>query len=101
MEYLAAVQLEWSASSFPGSDRVYQVTYFGTVEADRVRIRGKSKVCYGKEEIIMRITKGDKTVSIPAWAVVIGLLVVDNVVVNVCKTVGISKLAKSEKKEES
>ena len=49
----------------------------------------------------MRITKGDKTVSIPAWAVVIGLLVVDNVVVNVCKTVGISKLAKSEKKEES
>lgn len=33
----------------------------------------------------MKITKGDKTVSIPGWALLVCALVVDNIVANVCK----------------
>ena len=35
----------------------------------------------------MRITKGDKTIIIPNWAIVIGALVADNIVSNICSTV--------------
>lgn len=33
----------------------------------------------------MKVTKGDKSYDIPSWALFVGLLVVDNVVANVCK----------------
>lgn len=45
--------------------------------------------------------KGRYDIKIPAWVLVVGLLVVDNVVVNVCKTISVNKLTKSTKKEES
>lgn len=42
----------------------------------------------------MKIGKGDKYVSVPAWALVLGLLVVDNMVGNICKTITNSKILK-------
>ena len=35
----------------------------------------------------MLITKGDKTIEIPGLALFVGALILDNVVVNICKTV--------------
>lgn len=64
-------------------------------------VRDKSKVCYGKEEINMEIKKGDNSVNIPAWAIILGLLVVDNIAVNVCKAVSYKNLTNVLKKEES
>lgn len=43
----------------------------------------------------MRITKGDKTVNIPGWALLVGALVVDNIVANICKTVCYKKEEKA------
>lgn len=42
----------------------------------------------------MKIGKGDKYISVPAWALVLGLLVADSMVANVCRTVTNSKLLK-------
>lgn len=42
----------------------------------------------------MKLAKGDKYISIPSWAVFIGLLVVDNMVGNICKTITNSKILK-------
>lgn len=39
----------------------------------------------------MVIKKGDKSVHIPGWAIVLGLLVVDNVAANVCKVITVVK----------
>ena len=39
----------------------------------------------------MRITKGDKTTDIPAWVLVLGIIVVDNIVANVCSMVNFNK----------
>ena len=47
----------------------------------------------------MRITKGDKTIEIPNWALFIGALVLDNAVVNVCKTVSYKNYAKAVEKK--
>ncbi len=41
----------------------------------------------------MKIGKGDKYVYIPGWALIVGALLVDNVVCNVCK-VAAYKLSK-------
>jgi hypothetical protein len=35
----------------------------------------------------MKITKGDKSVTIPGLLVVLGLLVLDNVAGNICRTI--------------
>lgn len=48
----------------------------------------------------MKITKGDKTINIPSWTLLVGALVVDNVVANVCKATVAKKLLKTEKKNE-
>lgn len=54
----------------------------------------------------MRITKGDKTINIPGWTLFVGALVLDNIVVNACKTISYRNLCKTlekletEKKEE-
>ena len=42
----------------------------------------------------MNITKGDKTFRIPGWALIIGALVVDNIVVNVCNTINYKNYSK-------
>lgn len=34
----------------------------------------------------MNMTKGNKTIDIPCWVIVLGLLVVDNAICNICKT---------------
>lgn len=53
----------------------------------------------------MRVSKGDKTIDIPNWALFVGALVLDNIVVNICKTVSYNKLCttvkKKDKEEES
>ncbi len=49
----------------------------------------------------MKITKGDKTINIPSWILLVGVLAVDNIVVNVCKTSAAKKLLDVQKKEES
>lgn len=49
----------------------------------------------------MRITNGEKRIDIPAWMVVIGLLTLDNVVCNICKTVSDRKLVDIANKEGS
>lgn len=46
----------------------------------------------------MRIIKGNKTIDIPNWALLVGALVVDNVVANLCKTSAYKKLLKTEQK---
>ena len=48
----------------------------------------------------MKITKGDKTINIPGWALFVGALVVDNIVANVCKTVSYRNHCNTMKKEE-
>lgn len=48
----------------------------------------------------MKITKGDKTIVIPGWTLLVGALVVDNIVANVCKTSAYKKFLKTEKKNE-
>ena len=48
----------------------------------------------------MRITKGDKTIVIPGWALFVGALIVDNIVANICKASTVTKLLKAEKKNE-
>ena len=44
-----------------------------------------------KEELTMKITKGDKTIVIPGWALLVGALVVDNAICNVCKLISYKK----------
>ena len=39
----------------------------------------------------MKITKGNNSYDIPGWAVFVGLIVVDNIVGNICKTWSYSK----------
>ena len=46
----------------------------------------------------MKISKGDKTCEIPNWALLIGLLVVDNLATNVCKTISCVTSNKNDKK---
>lgn len=46
----------------------------------------------------MEIKTGNKTISIPLWAVLVGLEVVDNVVCNVCKVKQTKVLAESKSK---
>ena len=48
----------------------------------------------------MKITKGDKTINIPGWTLLVGALVLDNIVANVCKASTVTKLLKAEKKNE-
>lgn len=45
------------------------------------------KEYYIERVFIMKLAKGDKVISIPGWAVFIGLIVVNNMVSNICKTV--------------
>ena len=47
------------------------------------------------------ITKGDKTVNIPSWIILVGVLALDNIVVNVCKTSAAKKLLDVTEKKES
>ena len=35
----------------------------------------------------MTIGKRDKSIIIPGWALLVGLIVVDNIAVNICKTI--------------
>ena len=46
----------------------------------------------------MRIVKGDKTIDIPNWALLVGILAVDNIVANVCRTKAFKAITKKEKK---
>lgn len=46
----------------------------------------------------MEIKTGNKTISIPLWAVLVGLEVVDNVVCNICKVRQTKALAKAKSK---
>lgn len=48
----------------------------------------------------MKITKGDKTIDISGVGIFLGLLVVDNIVVNICKTKSYKNLCKALKNEE-
>ena len=48
----------------------------------------------------MKITKGDKTVNIPSWIILVDVLALDNIVANVCKASTVTKLLKTEKKNE-
>lgn len=36
----------------------------------------------------MKIVKGNGSVDIPNWLIVVGVIVVDNIVANICNTVG-------------
>ena len=47
------------------------------------------------------ITKGDKTVNISSWIILVGVLALDNIVVNVCKTSAARKLLDVTEKKES
>lgn len=47
----------------------------------------------------MNIKKGDKTINIPGWAILVGLLVVDNLATNVCKIANNKVLVKLSEKE--
>ena len=49
----------------------------------------------------MKITKGDKTVNIPSWIILVGVLALDNIVVNICKTSAVKKLLDVTEKKES
>lgn len=53
----------------------------------------------------MKITKGDKTIIIPGWALVVSALVVDNIVTNICKAKsfhdGCKAVVNTEKEKES
>ena len=44
-----------------------------------------------KGVIFMRITKGNTSINIPNWLIVIGLLVVDNATCNICKVKSLNK----------
>lgn len=46
----------------------------------------------------MRIVKGDKIVSIPGWALFIGLIVVDNIASNICTVINNKTNLKLSKK---
>ena len=47
----------------------------------------------------MKITKGDKTVNIPS--ILVGVLALDNIVVNICKASAAKKLLDVTEKKES
>jgi hypothetical protein len=49
----------------------------------------------------MKIVKGDKNISIPGWALFIGLIVVDNIASNICTVINNKTVLKSGKKEGS
>lgn len=44
----------------------------------------------------MRITNGNKVIDIPNWVLLVGALVVDNIVVNVCRTNALKTLSKEK-----
>lgn len=44
----------------------------------------------------MKIGKGEGSVSIPVWALVVGALILDNVVANICNTVTDIKVNKTK-----
>lgn len=46
----------------------------------------------------MRITKGDKTIDIPSWALFVGALVVEEVAGMVCQVVNNKNILKAETK---
>ena len=46
----------------------------------------------------MKIVKGNGSVDIPNWLIVVGVIVVDNIVANICNTAGRIK-SKSEETE--
>lgn len=46
----------------------------------------------------MLIKNGDKQVDIPGWALLVGALVVDNIVINVCKAVSYKKMCDTVEK---
>lgn len=48
----------------------------------------------------MKLAKGDKTMIIPTWAVVMGLIVVDSMVTNVLKVVDNHNMYKAVKNQE-
>ena len=47
----------------------------------------------------MGITKGNNTIDIPNWALFIGAIILDNVVVNVCNTICYNKRCNTIKNE--
>ena len=47
----------------------------------------------------MKIKTHDKEVSIPNWIVLVGILAVDNVVANLCKTSSNKSIFKNSKKK--
>lgn len=46
----------------------------------------------------MRIAKGDKVIDIPNWALLVGILAVDNIVANICRSNAFKAITKKEKK---
>ena len=46
----------------------------------------------------MRIVKGDKTIDIPNWALLVGALVIDNIIANVCRTKALKATVQKDKK---
>lgn len=44
----------------------------------------------------MRIVGKDKTIDIPNWALLVGVLVIDNIVANVCKTKAFKSMTKKK-----
>ena len=51
--------------------------------------------------VMMRITNGNKDIVIPSLAIVLGALVVDNIVANVCKTKIINNQEKQSSKKDN
>lgn len=49
----------------------------------------------------MRISKGDKTIEVPNLLIFVGIIVVDNIVANVCRASSLRKLSKKDEDEES
>lgn len=49
----------------------------------------------------MKITKGDKSIDIPGWALLVGALVVDNLATNIIRLRALKIMSKGNEKEES
>lgn len=47
----------------------------------------------------MEITKGDKTIKIPGWALFVGALVVDNIVTNIIRLKALKTCTKNNGEE--
>ena len=45
----------------------------------------------------MRIKKGENVIDIPSWMLVIGILAVDNIVANICRSKALKDITKKRK----